>query len=157
MKPSNRLSVVAMLLVQTVLSATPSFAQDSMAPVENVRIDYAQVLRVDPVYQVLSAVRMEQQCDGRPVTVKPQAKGLSRIVGKVRDALSPGGSDAGAPSRTAQDCQMVPIAREFRRPIAFDVDYMYKGMKYRSRLPTDPGNRVRVRISVTPYIAPASH
>jgi hypothetical protein len=50
---------------------------------------------------------------------------------------------------------MVPTQREFRRPIAFDVDYMYKGMKYRSRLPEDPGNRLRVRISVTPYVAPA--
>ena len=29
-------------------------------------------------------------------------------------------------------------------PIAYDVDYMYKGMKYRSRLPDDPGNRLRV-------------
>jgi hypothetical protein len=30
-------------------------------------------------------------------------------------------------------------------------------MKYRSRLPEDPGNRLRVRVSVTPYVAPADH
>ena len=47
---------------------------------------------------------------------------------------------------------MVPVVREFRRPIAYDVDYVYRGMKYRSRLPYDPGNRLRVRVSVIPYI-----
>ena len=36
---------------------------------------------------------------------------------------------------------MVPVEREFRRLIAYDVDYVYKGDKYRSRLPYDPGNR----------------
>ncbi len=138
-----------------MLVAGPVFAQDTVIPVENVRIDYAQVLRVEPVFQVLSATSMEQQCEGRPVPVKPPAKGFSRIVGKVKDALGSGDSEAGTGSSNASDCHLVPVAREFRRPIAFDVDYMYKGMKYRSRLPVDPGNRVRVRISVTPYVAPA--
>ncbi len=151
MNPS-RLPNVAILLI---LAAAPVFAQDTVIPVENVRIDYAQVLRVDPVFQVLSATRMEQQCDGRPVPVKPPASGLSRIVGKVKEVLSSGDNEAGTDSSIARDCRLVPVAREFRRPIAFDVDYMYKGMKYRSRLPVDPGNRVRVRISVTPYVAPA--
>ena len=47
------------------------------------------------------------------------------------------------------------MQREFRRPIAYDVDYVYKGMKYRSRLPDDPGNRLRVRVSVMPHVAAA--
>ena len=34
--------------------------------------------------------------------------------------------------------------------VGYDVEYMYKGEKYVSRLPYDPGNRLRVRISVTP-------
>ena len=50
---------------------------------------------------------------------------------------------------------MVPVVREFRRAIAYDVEYMYKGMKYRSRLASDPGNRLRVRVSVTPYVSGA--
>jgi hypothetical protein len=49
-------------------------------------------------------------------------------------------------------CRMVPVEREFRRPIAYDVDYVYKGFKYRSRLAEDPGNRLRIRVSVMPYI-----
>ena len=156
MNLSTLLSVAVLLLSPAMLAAVPAYAQDAVMPVENVRIDYAQVLRVDPVFQVLSATRMEQQCGGRPVPVKPSVKGLSRIVGKVKDVLGSGDTEASTVSGNAQDCRMVPIAREFRRPIAFDVDFMYKGMKYRSRLPFDPGNRVRVRISVMPYMAPAS-
>ena len=42
------------------------------------------------------------------------------------------------------------MQRQFRRPIAYDVDYVYRGMKYRSRLPYDPGNRLRVQVSILP-------
>ena len=52
------------------------------------------------------------------------------------------------------NCEMVPVQREFRRPIAYDVDYVYRGLKYRSRLPYDPGNRLRVQVSIQPYVAP---
>jgi len=145
------------LLLPLALLAAPVSAQETVIQVENVRIDYAQVLRVDPVFQTLSATRMEQQCNGSPAPVKASAKGLSRIVGKVKDAFSPSDGDAVAASTSGTDCHLVPIAREFRRPIAFDVDYMYKGMKYRSRLSNDPGNRLRVRVSVTPYVSAASH
>ena len=31
--------------------------------------------------------------------------------------------------------------------------YVWRGTKYRSRLPEDPGNRLRIRISVTPVVA----
>lgn len=52
------------------------------------------------------------------------------------------------------NCRVVPVEREFRRPIAYDVDYIYKGTKYRSRLAEDPGNRLRIRVSVAPYVPP---
>ena len=51
---------------------------------------------------------------------------------------------------------MVPVERKFRRPIAYDVDYVYRGMKYRSRLPYDPGNRLRVQVSILPVVADAN-
>ena len=150
--------ILPLLLLAAWLVAAPAIAQDTVIQAENIRMDYAQVLRVEPVFQVLSATRMEQQCNGKPVPATAPAKGLSRIVGKVKDAFTPNDGDPSAdPAGNPADCHLVPIAREFRRPIAFDVDYMYKGMKYRSRMPTDPGNRVRVRISVTPFVTPASH
>jgi uncharacterized protein YcfJ len=141
-------------LLSLSLASPPVLAQATVIQTENVRMDYAQVLRVEPVFQVLRAARMEQQCDGKAVPPKSPPKGLSRIVGAVKNAL--GDSPAEAKPATDEDCRMVSVQREFRRPIAFDVDYMYKGMKYRSRLPHDPGNRLRIRVSVTPWVAPDS-
>lgn len=154
-----RLPLVLSLLLPAALLTGPVSAQETVIPAENVRMDYAQVLRVEPVFQTLTATRMEPQCDsragdGKPAEPKPSAKGIARIVGAVRNALEP--DDASPPpSADDPDCRVVPVEREFRRPIAFDVDYMYKGMKYRSRLSTDPGNRLRVRVSVTPYVPQA--
>jgi uncharacterized protein YcfJ len=149
-----RLPPVCLFALLLAAASTSASAQETVIPVENVRMDYAQVLRVEPVYQTLTATRAEQHCEGDvPTAEAAPAKGLSRIVGKVKQALTPKGKPATPPSPA--DCRMVQVRREFRRPIAFDVDYMYKGMKYRSRLPEDPGNRLRVRVSVTPYVAPA--
>jgi uncharacterized protein YcfJ len=112
---------------------------------ENVRMDVAQVMRVSPIYQTLRATRMEPRC----AEGKDDGNGLTRIVGAVKGALS-----RQAPQSDSGDCELVPVQREFRRPIAYDVDYVYRGMKYRSRLPYDPGNRLKVRVSVMPHVPP---
>lgn len=145
--------LLRLLLPVLAIAPAPAFAQETVIPVENVRRDYAQVLRVEPVYQTLTATRSEQHCDGDAPSDPAPGKGISRIVGKVRGALTAKGDAAAQVS--PGDCRMVQVRREFRRPIAFDVDYMYKGMNYRSRLPQDPGNRLRVRVSVAPDIAAA--
>lgn len=139
-----------------------------VVPAENVRFDYAQVLRVEPVYQTLRATRTEERCDPEPAPQAGQARqeareeGLwSRMVESVRSVF--GGSGAAEPEpappspppQTRQNCRIVQVDREFQRPIAYDVDYVYKGTKYRSRLAEDPGNRLRVRVSVTPYVPEA--
>ena len=151
----RRIPPLCLLLLAA--AAMPAAAQDTVVPAENVRMDYAQVLRVEPVFQTLTATRMEQQCDDqRPRPPKADARGLSRIVGVVKDVLRQDGEDAAQTAASGDaGCRMVPVQRAFRRPIAFDVDYLYKGGKYRSRLPEDPGNRLRVRVSVTPDVAPA--
>lgn len=41
--------------------------------------------------------------------------------------------------------------KRFRRTLAYDVDYMYRGSKFRTRMDRDPGNRLRIRISITPH------
>lgn len=108
---------------------------------ENVRYDYAQVLRVTPVYQTLTATRVEQRCEPAKADTR-----IGRVVGAVKGAL--GRDEPGEQG----DCRPVPVEREFHRPIAYDVDYVYKGARYRSRLPEDPGNRLRIRIGVTPAV-----
>lgn len=126
--PPMRLSPAWFLLLAIVV-ATPALAQETVVPKRNLRIGYAQVLRVEPVYQTLTATRMEQRCDGEVVPPAEQA---------------PEGAD----------CEMVPVKRELQRPIAYDVDYVYKGLRYRSRLAYDPGNRLRVQVSVQPFATP---
>jgi len=137
----------ASLATILLLVVAPARAQDASAEVviaqENVRYDYAQVLSVEPVYQVLKTSRMEQVCD---LVNKPDAGNrLSRVVGAVKDRLG------GSPDDDEyENCRMQPVVREFRRPIAYDVDYVYKGSKFRTRMGRDPGNRLRVRVSITP-------
>lgn len=116
-----------------------------VVPQENVRYDYAQVLAVDPVYQVLRTARLEQVCD---VVKRPASTGLSHIVGVVKERL--GGAASKVEDDGVKNCHMQPVVHEFRRPIAYDVDYVYKGSKFRTRMARDPGNRLRVRVSVTP-------
>ena len=47
-------------------------------------------------------------------------------------------------------CRNAPLDGEERRVAGYDVEYQYKGEKYMSRLPSDPGSRLRVRMSVVP-------
>lgn len=123
-------------------------------PQENVRIEFARVLAAEPVFQTLRATSMVERCDAvSPVEQEPERRGLSRVVGAVRDVLAPGDGVEEVDPSAGGECRMVPVEREFRRPIGYDVDYVHRGVKYRSRMPYDPGNRVRVRVSVTPVVS----
>jgi len=148
------------LALLAALATPAAFAQQAPGPApatqpENVRVEYAQVLRAEPVYQTLRATSMVERCDAStPVQdSEPQKTGLARVLGAVKGALTPDPKvEEVAPSAGGQ-CRMVPLEREFRRPVAYDVDYVHRGVKYRSRLPQDPGNRVQVRVSVTPLVS----
>ena len=124
-------------------------------PQENVRIEFARVLAAEAVFQTLRATSMVERCDPvSPVAGEPERRGLSRVVGAVRDVLTPDEQDGEEGAEAGAECRMVPVEREFRRPIGYDVDYVHRGVTYRSRMPYDPGNRVRVRVSVTPVVSP---
>jgi len=127
----------ACFLFATLAASAPALGQEAR---RSVRTGYAHVLRVEPVYQTLTATRMEQHCDGKVVETSPE------------ESAEPRASRAPAP--LPPNCEMVPVQRQFQRPIAYDVDYVYRGLKYRSRLPYDPGNRLRVQVSIQPYVAP---
>jgi uncharacterized protein YcfJ len=136
------------LLLTSLASPGPTAAQHTVIQTENVRFDYAQVLRVTPVYQTLTATRTEQRCD--PAEQAKADSRLSRAVGALKEALRR------EEEKAAANCRAVPVERQFRRPIAYDVDYVYKGAKFRSRLPEDPGNRLRIRIAITPAVPGAA-
>lgn len=164
------------LLGMACCAMQPALAQEGaqsdgrirVVPAENVKIEYAQVLRVEPVYQTLRASRTEERCEpapaaaDKPVEKKPEPGAFSRMWDSVKGVFS--GEEAAAapatpvpaPAPTRRDnCRLVQVDRQFQRPIAYDVDYVYKGTKYRSRLAEDPGNRLRIRVSVTPWEAEA--
>lgn len=47
-------------------------------------------------------------------------------------------------------CQVVDEVREEERVLGYDVEYRYRGEVFVSRMQNDPGDRVRVRVAVTP-------
>jgi uncharacterized protein YcfJ len=150
-----RFALLALLFV-VLPAAAQGIAAGGSAATENVRLDYAQVLNVSPVYETLRASRSEMRCEEvaapKPAPVADEGR-WSKMVDAVKGVFTrdpePEPRSAGAPKA---NCRMVPVQREFQRPIAYDVDYVYKGTKYRSRLAEDPGNRLRIRVSVMPYI-----
>ncbi|MGH8054279.1 MAG: hypothetical protein ACREP4_10200 [Stenotrophomonas sp.] len=156
--------------------AQESDLRNRVVIVENVRYDYAQVLNVEPVFQTLRATRTEEHCEPvstrtlAPVQVKgengEERGGMRRFWDSVKGIFSRdeveeevvSAEDAqprhasGGSAMLTPECKIVEVGREFRRPIAYDVDYVYKGIKFRSRLPEDPGNRLKLRVSITPDI-----
>jgi len=96
----------------------------------NVRTEYAEVLRVEPV-----------------TMPAPLHDGNAQCASMLRLDLAPA-RNAGA------ECVPLPPAQEDMPQQLYDVDYVLRGIKYRSRLPFDPGNRLQVQLSVTPLIPP---
>ena len=174
MKSTALLTLAYLSALPAVVLAQEAEPRNRVVIVENVKFDYAQVLNVEPVFQTLRATRTEEHCE--PVSTRTLApeepvedKGrISRFWDSVRsmfkrsdeEAVEEVGTESPvpAPANTGpmltRDCRIVPVGREFRRPIAYDVDYVYKGTKYRSRLPEDPGNRLKIRVSITPWVGP---
>lgn len=145
------------LILLLAMPAACAWAQDgdpALLQVENVRTEFAQVMRVEPVYETLRATSMVERCEAStPVQAEEARTGFARVIGAVRSALTPDPKVEEVAPSAGGECRLVPVDREFRRPIAYDVEYVHKGVKYRSRLPYDPGNRLRVRVSVTPLVS----
>lgn len=140
---------------------------------ENVSYGYAQVLRADEVAEMVVTRTPEERCDGaeyRPAGRTTGGTVIGALVGAAvgnqvgkgngRKAATVAGAVAGgaighsvAANRAeaeARGCRIVEVERQQRQVVGYDVEYMYKGEKYMSRLPYDPGNRLRIRVSVTP-------
>ena len=71
-------------------AALPASAQQAPGPApaqqpENVRVEYAQVLRAEPVYQTLRATSMVERCEAStPVEEpEPQKTGFARVLGRA--------------------------------------------------------------------------
>ena len=202
MKPTSILAIGMMLcaissavqadVAQTQAHSTPATRDD------NARYGWADVLRVDPVYEDAAPEAADtpatppQPCyeEQVPVRTPPSAQEddsgkrtvggvLGAIVGGIlghqvgkgdgRKVATVGGAAAGAVvgSKLAADSdngrQDAPVQKytivrhcpggesnATRRIAAYDVEYRYRGDVYTSRLSYDPGDRIRVKVNVTP-------
>jgi len=53
-------------------------------------------------------------------------------------------------ARPIERCQTHYRGRQERRIDGYNVVYRYKGQKYATRMPYDPGNRIKVRVDIRP-------
>lgn len=51
---------------------------------------------------------------------------------------------------TQQNCRVVDVETERREIAGYDVEYRYRGEMYMSRLNYDPGQRLRIRVAISP-------
>ncbi len=150
------------------------------APNANVRYAWADVLRVDPVYATVQRQDSHEECEDVPVAQpydngnKAAGTVIGAIVGGVlgstvgkgdgRKAATVAGAVAGGAignsvaSRDSggyydgsqRQCRTVYEPVQERRIDGYDVQYRYRGDVYSSRLDYDPGDRIRVKVSIIP-------
>jgi uncharacterized protein YcfJ len=143
---------------------------------DNVKYAWADVLRVDPVYERVRTRTPRERCeevtyprhDGGTTTGtvlgaivggvlgNTVGKGDGRRAATVAGAVVGGAVGHGIASERrdyaypAPRCDVVDEISEEQRLVGYDVQYRYRGDVYGSRLGFDPGDRVRVRVSVEP-------
>ena len=185
------------LMVGMLLFAFPLFAQDRLGPdrrpphpppnvEESTHYGWADVLRVDPIYEPGEAeAAPHQECFDEPVAPPPPAHADTRVGGTVVGAIVGGvignlfgrgdgrkattavgavaggvvGNNIASANDARADGAARPITERHCREVAgasqhhiaaYDVEYRYRGEIYMARLVYDPGDRLRVRVSVTP-------
>ena len=166
--------------VLTLAVCSTGFAQGpAPGPADgNVHYGWADVLRVDPVYNTVQVERPRQECYEQPVVREERGNHtagtvLGAVIGGVlgntvgkgdgRKAATVAGAVAGGAigngvarrgDRTYQDsvtrCDQVRAVSSERQLVGYDVEYRYRGEVYLSRLNYDPGERLRVRVAISP-------
>ncbi len=152
---------------------------DDAGAADNTKVAWADVLRVDPVYSYEQHSAPRQECTDVPVERHVdngnRAAGtvLGAIVGGVlgstvgkgdgRRAATVAGAVAGGAIGnnvargngssyvdTERHCNVVDNPPPERRVVGYDVQYRYRGDVFMSRLDFDPGDRLRVKVSIEP-------
>jgi uncharacterized protein YcfJ len=173
-------TLVLSLSVFCAAQAQPQHDEHRAPSEDSIHFAWADVLRVDPVYDYVRTARPERECYDDRVTRHEDTRGnnagatvLGAIIGGAlgnqvgkgdgRKAATIAGAVVGGTignksargdDRTYSDverhCRDTESSAEERRIVGYDVEYRYRGETYMSRLVYDPGERIRVRVSVTP-------
>jgi hypothetical protein len=127
------------------------FALFSLVPAhagaDDVLYDYARVVWVDPVTVETQTPVLERICVAAPARVEglgelrrgADVPGLAAAIRREADR------EAAAPA-----CEDHRTARTERRVIGYRVVYRYGGETYERTVDEDPGERLRVRVSLRP-------
>ncbi|MEL7023770.1 MAG: glycine zipper 2TM domain-containing protein [Pseudomonadota bacterium] len=143
---------------------------------DEVRFDYAKVLDVKPLIRRVEVEVPVRECFDREVVVERRPRVGRTIAGGIiggvigsqfgggsgRDAATVVGTLIGAAAandrpdvaevRTQRVCETRYEFETRERVDGFRVTYVYRGETYVTRTRNDPGNRIRVRISVAPAV-----
>lgn len=119
---------------------------------ENVSFAYADVLRATPTYELIRARIQSEECDsGEPPEAEAAAQSSdpgASLRGPRHGTVSELERERGRPP--PRKCRLVESEREERRISGYEVEYFYKGQIYRSHMDYDPGNKLRIRLTVAP-------
>lgn len=126
------------MLGLVVLAAAPGLRAETSSR-ENVIFAYAQVLRADPVYERVLVTEQVERCDDGQAL-------------RARDRFTRPTSQDPADTLVQRGCQLVEEDREVNRLAGYDVEYRYRGDVFISRVPEDPGDRLRIRVAVSPAL-----
>ncbi len=141
---------------------------------ENVSYAYADVLRADPIYENVPQAATCSIPESGNVTVRGDGNSQqddilpsddiddNETAEAINEAIDHPGSEAlpasslavqtaatGLPGDPATPPPAICAAAQ-RRIAAYDVEYRYKGVLFMSRMDYDPGNKLRIRITVAP-------
>jgi len=169
MRPSSHpRSRLLPALVLTALAALVqnAHAQTEAMPIEgNIRIEYAEVLRVEPVHSSADtcpappappAPRAAMAAPGRAANGNGMMLSLNTGRSPSRPSAPPIAPQTTSDETTQPDACAPQDSEGEVAQLMYDVDYILRGVKYRSRLPYDPGNRLQVQLSITPVMPPES-
>jgi uncharacterized protein YcfJ len=197
------MKLLGIFLLSVLWLATPAIAQDRRVIAhppptaeESTHYGWADVLRVDPVYDDTQSDARAAPCfedvpppapvqdhsdkraggtivgaivggvigsmfghgDGRKATIAAGAV-AGGVVGnnvaaaddaREAEAVAASEMDNAPPAGAQRHCGEPKDANGQRRIVGYDVEYRYRGEIYLARLAYDPGDRLRVRVSVTP-------
>ena len=183
---NRSLIAIALALAASVVAAQSAPYDDRyerQPAAENVSYGYADVLRVDPIYESVVVREPREECYEREGQYRGRSGGdptggtvLGAIIGGVignqvgkgdgrraatvagaviggaigHDVDKNNGSAGARRERAGEVCRVVEMQREERRVVGYDVEYRYRGEVFMSRLDYDPGERMRVRVSIAP-------
>ncbi|MCK9488420.1 MAG: hypothetical protein M0Q42_03275 [Xanthomonadales bacterium] len=140
------------------LAAVAGDTAYGVTPEAHVQHAYAQVLGVEPAFESVRVSRLIEYCrDPAP------GNGVaSLLAGLVDTAPAPGAHEpiadahdasVDAPDPAADACELRREETVETQAVGYDVQYRYRGELFQSRLDEDPGDRLRIRVEITP--APA--